>query len=615
MSDWVIGVDLGGTKIEVGLVNERNQIVDRRRMPTQSIKGPAFVVDRIAHSIGELAERLGPGDRITALGICSPGPVDHESGSLSDPPNLPGLHNAPLQRMLAERLGIPVALEHDAKATALGEYYFGAGKGAPNMVYIIVGTGVGAAIVEHGQVVRGNNNSAGEIGHITLDRNGELCSCGSRGCVETFIAGPWLASRYEKALSAKAAVQPTLTEGPITGETVASLAGQGDQLALQVMSEAGQALGVAVATMAMLFDVDLFVVGGSVAKSGDLLLEPARREIQHHAYRSVGSGIQLIASEIGDDGPILGCAWLARQTNGQTPRLPAAEVAALVSPDPVGFSSNEPETGLAALEAVEGTIFDIQRFSVHDGPGIRTNVFLKGCSLRCAWCANPESQRPQLELAFSAQRCIRCGQFNDACVDSWISGDTLAARKKYGERVQACPACGIRWLGDHRTAGEIITEVLKDQPFYQDGGGLTLTGGEPTFQPRFSQAILRLAKVKGIHTAMETNGHTRWKVLEQLTPYLDQILFDVKHLDSAIHRKYTGADNALILANLHRLAAATTGAPSVQIRVPLIPGFNADETSLGEIAEFVMETEGLKKRAVSAALPHARAREIRFPGP
>ena len=197
---------------------------------------------------------------------------------------------------------------------------------------------------------------------------------------------------------------------------------------------------------------------------------------------------------------------------------------------------------------------------------------------------------------------------NDACVDSWISGDTLAARKKYGERVQACPACGIRWLGDHRTAGEIITEVLKDQPFYQDGGGLTLTGGEPTFQPRLSQAILRLAKVKGIHTAMETNGHTRWKVLEQLTPYLDQILFDVKHLDSAIHRKYTGADNALILANLRRLAAATQAPHQCRSACRSSPAFNADETSLGEIAEFVMETEGLKKSCVCCPTTRSGAR-------
>ncbi len=581
MPDWVIGVDLGGTKIEVGLVNPLNEIVGRRKMPTQAIEGPAEVVERIAGCVEELKALLPPGERLAALGICSPGPVDHETGTLIDPPNLAGLHNAPLRQLLSERLNLPVRLEHDAKATALGEFYYGAGQGEQSMVYIIVGTGVGGAIIENGQLLRGKYNSAGEIGHVSLDRNGELCSCGSRGCVETFLSGPWLARRYEWALTKQNGGQTSVE--PVTGERVAALAAQGDLLAKRVLTDAGESLGIAVAAMAMLFNIDLFVVGGSVAKSGDLLLEPARRMIPRHSYRSVGCAVQLLATEIGEDGPILGCAWLARQ----------ALLEARAAPPSITIArSSAINAEIAQLEKVSGLVFDVQRFSVQDGPGIRTNVFLKGCPLRCDWCANPESQRLHTELALSASRCIRCGQFSDACPDAWGTGETQAEREKYGERVARCPAGGIHWLGERRTAGEIIADVLSDRPFYDNGGGLTLTGGEPTFQPRFAEALLRLARFYGLTTVLETSGHTRWSVFERLLPYLDLILYDIKHLDGHLHRQHTGVDNDLILANLKKLAGS--GAP-VTVRVPLIPGFNADEHSLQAISTWMVQTEGLAK--------------------
>jgi glycyl-radical enzyme activating protein/glucokinase-like ROK family protein len=599
MEDWVVGVDLGATKIELGLVSPQNEIVARRRMPTQAIEGPESVVGRIAAIFDELSTFLPTGQRITALGICSPGPVDDETGSLIDPPNLAGLHNAPLRQMLSQRLKIPVRLEHDAKATALGEYYYGAGQGEGSLVYIIIGTGVGAAIIEDGRLLRGKYNSAGEIGHVTLDRNGELCSCGSLGCVETFMSGPWLARRYLKTLQASDGVHPAKE---ITGEVVSSLAAEGDPLALRILSEAGAALGDAVAMMAMLFNIDLFVVGGSVSKAGDLLLEPARRAIPRHSYRSVGCGVQLVATEMGDDGPLLGCAWLARQAaleeassiSSTGSYLPQTFIPASSKPAPSNSSlAADLDREMALLAQVKGYILDVQRFSVHDGPGIRANIFLKGCPLRCGWCANPEGQRPQAELAFSAARCIRCELFIDPCWEDWTNAETSLSREKYAGRAEECPACAIYWLGRLRTAGEVIAEALQDSPFYGQGGGITLTGGEPTFQPRLAEALLRLAKGHGMNTAMETSGHTRWKVIERLLPYLDLILFDIKHLDPEIHRSGTGVDNELILSNLRRLAFA--GAP-LELRVPLVPTFNADPASLAAIADFVLGLEGVEKR-------------------
>ena len=315
VSDWVVGVDLGGTKIALGLIETEDRIVARRRMLTAAHEGPQAVVERIAQGVAELERELPGRKRISALGICCPGPVDHCAGTLIDPPNLQGLHHAPLRQMLVERLAIPVRLEHDAKAAALGEYHYGTGRGERSMVYIVVGTGVGAAIVIDGELYRGMHNSAGEVGHITLDRHGELCSCGCRGCVETYLSGPRLASRYRRALESTGRELPS--QAQITGELVARLAGQGDALAVGVMTQAGEALGVAVASLAMILDVELYVVGSSVAKAGDLLFEPARKMVPHCSYGSVSCRVRIVSTELWDDGPILGCGWLARRALSQ----------------------------------------------------------------------------------------------------------------------------------------------------------------------------------------------------------------------------------------------------------------------------------------------------------
>ncbi len=305
MDNWVVGVDLGGTKVELGLVSPDDRIVDRRRIPTNPQDGAAQLVSRIGQAVDELKTSLPRSQSIAALGICSPGPVDPAAGMLIDPPNLQGLHNTPLRTLLETDLKLPVVLEHDANAAALGDFHFGAGRDAEDMAFIVVGTGVGAAIIVDGQLYRGRHGAAGEIGHVTLDRNGELCSCGNRGCVETFISGPWLGRRYANA-------RQLPTDG-IGGADVAALASQGDEAAGQVLADAGEALGTAVATMAMIVDVDLYVMGGSVAKAGDLLLEPARQAVPRHSFASVGSRVRIVATELGDDGPVLGCAWLARQ--------------------------------------------------------------------------------------------------------------------------------------------------------------------------------------------------------------------------------------------------------------------------------------------------------------
>ncbi len=304
MPNWVIGIDLGATKIALGLINPSNQIVDRRRILTNAVDGPAQAVQRTVDAINELREALLAGETIAAVGICSPGPINHEAGLIVDPPNLPGWLNVPFQQMLAEASGLPVVLEHDAKAAALGEYHYGAGRGKRSMVYIVAGTGVGAAIIIDGQLYRGLHNFAGEVGGITINHDGPACPSGVRGCVQEYICGPGLARRY-RALNPQA---PT----NVTGEQVATLAAQGDAPALQILTEAGEALGITVASMAMILDIELYVIGGSVVKAGDLLLEPARRAVPGFCFASVAANTRIEPVALGDDSPLLGCAWLSR---------------------------------------------------------------------------------------------------------------------------------------------------------------------------------------------------------------------------------------------------------------------------------------------------------------
>lgn len=309
MPNWVIGIDLGATKIALGLISPSNEIVDRRRILTNAIDGPEQAVRRTAAAIEALRGALPPGEALVGVGICSPGPTNHETGMIVDPPNLPGWVNVPLQQMLADATGLPVILEHDAKAAALGEYHYGAGRGERSMVYVVAGTGVGAAIIIDGQLYRGLHNFAGEVGGVTINHDGPPCPSGVRGCVQEYICGPGLARRY-RALNPQAAAD-------ITGEQVAELAAAGDALARQVMTEAGEALGITVASMAMILDIGLYVIGGSVVKAGDLLLAPARRVVPDFCFASLAASTRIEPVALGDDSPLLGCAWLAREAGAQ----------------------------------------------------------------------------------------------------------------------------------------------------------------------------------------------------------------------------------------------------------------------------------------------------------
>jgi pyruvate formate lyase activating enzyme len=240
-----------------------------------------------------------------------------------------------------------------------------------------------------------------------------------------------------------------------------------------------------------------------------------------------------------------------------------------------------------------GTIFNIQRHSVHDGPGIRTILFLKGCPLSCLWCSNPESQAFEPELFFDPVKCIACGACLSVCPASAISknGDVILFCRELctacGKCAEVCYAGARRIEGHAVTAEEAVAEVIKDKAFFaRSGGGLTLSGGEPLAQPDFAEEILRLAREKGLNTVVETAGHVPWSSVEKVLPYVDLFLYDIKHTDPVRHKDCTGADNLLILENLEKLKSRSA---KVVVRVPVIPGFNDTPADLSAVADIAFQ--------------------------
>lgn len=239
-------------------------------------------------------------------------------------------------------------------------------------------------------------------------------------------------------------------------------------------------------------------------------------------------------------------------------------------------------------DAVEGLVFDIQRFALHDGPGIRTTVFLKGCPLRCLWCHNPESQSVAPQLAYDASRCTHCGACEAACPNGahrMVDGRHVwdpARCDCNGACVAACDAGALRLIGTRMTVAQVMDEVLRDVPYYRrSGGGLTVSGGEPMAQFAFTLALLRTARAAGLHTCLDTSGFTSRTRLEAVLPYVDLFLYDYKATDAGVHQRVTGASNARVLSNLDLLYRH--GA-RIRLRCPLVAGVNDAPEHLAGIA-------------------------------
>lgn len=240
---------------------------------------------------------------------------------------------------------------------------------------------------------------------------------------------------------------------------------------------------------------------------------------------------------------------------------------------------------------VKGLISYIQKFSIHDGPGIRTTVFLKGCSLECLWCGNPETISSSPEIMFSENICMGCGLCQKACQNGAVKivqgRSPLRNRdlcKGCGDCAEACPKNALVLRGKWMSVEAVFVEIEKDLPFYKrSGGGLTLSGGEPFLQADFIKELLKMSAKRGIHTAVDTSGYTQWSSIEQSLEYIDLFLYDIKHMDLVVHQKGTRVSNKLILENLQKLLKL---GKNIVLRLPLIPDFNTSKEDLEQIAVF-----------------------------
>lgn len=262
--------------------------------------------------------------------------------------------------------------------------------------------------------------------------------------------------------------------------------------------------------------------------------------------------------------------------------------------------------------SLSGCVFDIDRFATHDGPGIRTTIFLKGCPLSCQWCHSPESQTPRPQILFRPERCVACGLCEQICPHgaAKLDGDKAVLDTRLcdscGICCETCYSGALELAGSEMSVEEIVEKVSRDSAYFESsGGGVTLSGGEPLSQPDFSYQLLSAFKEKGIHTAVETTGFCPWSSLLRIAPVTDLFLYDVKSVDDETHRRYTGVSNRRIIDNLGKLCGRGN---RVQVRVPCIPGVNDSEEQIEELAAVVAGAGG----SSIALLPYNNAASAKY---
>lgn len=262
---------------------------------------------------------------------------------------------------------------------------------------------------------------------------------------------------------------------------------------------------------------------------------------------------------------------------------------------------------------LRGMIFNIERYAVHDGPGIRTIVFLSGCQLRCLWCANPEGQELKPRLTFFSDKCTGCGKCISVCSNKaieQINGKMVMnwnKCKRCLECVEICPNEARQSITKVMTSNEVLEKIIKDIPFYlRSNGGATLSGGEPLMQCDFSSEILRLCKEKNIHTTIETSGFADWDDFVKILKYTDFIFFDIKHMDSKKHKYGAGVGNEKILENLRKISNLNK---NIVIRIPIIPGFNDSVENIEKTTKFVKNLKNITKLEL---LPYHKLGVIKY---
>jgi glucokinase len=306
-------VDVGGTKIAAGIVTPEGKILDEARYPTPH--APERLVESIARAVEEVRDGFGVG------GVCLavPGLILAQKNTVVFSPNLRAIEGIPLKDALRAKIGLPLTIENDANAAAWGEFRFGAGSEIDHLVFVTLGTGIGGGVITHGVLLRGAQGSGGELGHVTVHGTGPRCACGNRGCLEALASGTAIGRRGREVAGEKpdSALGRLAVKRKVLGEDVTELARNGDDLALSVLEEAGLWLGIGLAGFVNIFNPEMVVVGGGAMEAGELILEPARREVHLRARPPSRDLVEVKEATLGPESGVLGAAALARDPSGE----------------------------------------------------------------------------------------------------------------------------------------------------------------------------------------------------------------------------------------------------------------------------------------------------------
>lgn len=314
--ELVLGIDLGGTKILTSVVDTEGKMLSRDHSVTPATKGQEAVIQAIVESARRALEEanISPSD-LTAVGIGAPGLSNPRTGVLYTSPNLPGLQDVPLRDIISEEFGKTTYLIKDANAAAVGELYYGAGKGVRNFIYITVSTGIGGGIVINGEIFIGSTGTAGELGHMVIDDNGPLCNCGNRGCWEMLASGKALEAEakriIERETNTKILEHAGGTIDKVSAEAIHQAALAGDELANRLIARNAYYLGVGLANLINIFNPEVVVIGGGLSNIGDMLLLPAYEEAKRRAFKQSYQAARFARAELGRNSGVIGAAAYA----------------------------------------------------------------------------------------------------------------------------------------------------------------------------------------------------------------------------------------------------------------------------------------------------------------
>ncbi|OGS24624.1 MAG: hypothetical protein A2297_05895 [Elusimicrobia bacterium RIFOXYB2_FULL_48_7] len=314
---YVVGVDLGGTTVSIALFNRNLDMKKHVVVPTEAAKGIDYILTKISKCISGLIEeeQIIKSD-LSGIGFGSPGPLNTDKGIVFSSPNLKGWKNVPVKKLMEKKTGIPVYLENDANAAALGEWRKGSGKGVKNMLFVTLGTGVGGGLVLNGRLFHGKNDAAGEIGHVVLFPDGIKCNCGNHGCIEMYSSATGIVRRTKEAL--KTGIKSTLSQhdANFTSKDVHQAALKRDKLACRIMEDTGKYLGIVFSSISHLLDLDMIVIGGNVSNAGKMLLDPIRKEFLLRTMYPARN-VKIAKASLGPDAGVIGAACTVLERLGK----------------------------------------------------------------------------------------------------------------------------------------------------------------------------------------------------------------------------------------------------------------------------------------------------------